>query len=398
VTAFHRFDPAHCGFPPPRVPPLPPLRAGSLTIKANLLKKGAQWYRRGRYALARAYHLAGVGGNGALLAPAYHCRTMLDPAVAVGAKILLYPVTPDLAPDLGALEILISRSEYLVKALLVPHYFGFAQRIEAMAALCERHGVHLIEDCSHMLVGAQGMDETAPVHGISGHFGVASPYKFFPSPDGGLLWSNAIGLPTSRLRSPSPVEEMKAIANALAGRVQRSSAFPSLAHEASVIKTDPEATPREWIADEDAPSRLYDVSAEDEGSLVVSRWIATHTDLKRLAARRRENYGRWLATTQGLPACRPLFAALPDECVPYMFPLLIDRPNVDFAILKRLGMPIWRWDEMAVSNCPIASSYRLRLLHLPCHQELTATEMDWMTSVLIAVCTRPSGDWSVGVH
>jgi hypothetical protein len=61
-------------------------------------------------------------------------------------------------------------------------------------------------------------------------------------------------------------------------------------------------------------------------------------------------------------------------------------------------MPIWRWDEMAVSNCPIASSYRLRLLHLPCHQELTATEMDWMTSVLIAVCTRPSGDWSVGVH
>ena len=156
--------------------------------------------------------------------------------------------------------------------------------------------------------------------------------------------------------------------------------------------------PREWIADEDAPSRLYDVSAEDKGSLIVSRWIAKHTDLKQLAARRREHYRRWLATTRGLSACRPLFAALPDECVPYMFPLLIDRPHVDFAILKRLGMPIWRWDEMAASDCQIASSYRLRLLHLPCHQELTVAEMDWMTSVLVAVCNQPSDDRSPGVH
>lgn len=74
--------------------------------------------------------------------------------------------------------------------------------------------------------------------------------------------------------------------------------------------------------------------------------------------------------------------------MPYMFPLYIDYPNPHFYFMKMLGVPIWRWDEMAVSDCPVASDYRTRLLHLPCHQELTNKEMEWMSIAITNVIKK----------
>ena len=102
MLSFRRFDPTPCAFPPPRVPVLAPLGARSLVLRANALSDRVRWYRRGRYALAEAYRLAGAGPGGAVLAPAYHCRTMLDPAIALGAPVLFYEVGPDLAPRTGS--------------------------------------------------------------------------------------------------------------------------------------------------------------------------------------------------------------------------------------------------------------------------------------------------------
>jgi dTDP-4-amino-4,6-dideoxygalactose transaminase len=73
-----------------------------------------------------------------------------------------------------------------------------------------------------------------------------------------------------------------------------------------------------------------------------------------------------------------------------MFPLHIDQPTPHFYWLKHLGLPVWRWDEMAVSNCPVAQDYRLHLLHLPCHQSLTTDQMDWMISALQKTLRHPA--------
>lgn len=73
---------------------------------------------------------------------------------------------------------------------------------------------------------------------------------------------------------------------------------------------------------------------------------------------------------------------MPADCAPYMFPLYLERPDPDFFLLKKMGLPIFRWDEMAVSECAVAADYRLRLLHLPCHQTLSEQQMQWMISVL----------------
>jgi hypothetical protein len=65
-----------------------------------------------------------------------------------------------------------------------------------------------------------------------------------------------------------------------------------------------------------------------------------------------------------------------------MFPLLISRPDPDFFRLKQAGLPIWRWDDMAVSACPVAAGYRTQLLHLPCHQGLSDAQMNWMLALV----------------
>jgi dTDP-4-amino-4,6-dideoxygalactose transaminase len=73
-----------------------------------------------------------------------------------------------------------------------------------------------------------------------------------------------------------------------------------------------------------------------------------------------------------------------------MFPLYIDHPETHFFALKRLGVPIWRWDDMAVSDCAVAADFRLHLLHIPCHQELTPEQMNWMTGTIQQVmCQVP---------
>ncbi len=68
-----------------------------------------------------------------------------------------------------------------------------------------------------------------------------------------------------------------------------------------------------------------------------------------------------------------------------IFPFLIDHPDRHFPLLKRLGVPIWRWDELAVSDCQISHYFRLHLLHLPCHQGLSDNEMNWLIAAVRAV-------------
>ena len=80
-----------------------------------------------------------------------------------------------------------------------------------------------------------------------------------------------------------------------------------------------------------------------------------------------------------------MFPVLPKDCVPYMFPLVLDDPDKHFFLLKYLGVPVGRWDEVAVSHCPVAGRYRLSLIHLPCYQGLDSDAMAWLTAAVSAV-------------
>ena len=98
--------------------------------------------------------------------------------------------------------------------------------------------------------------------------------------------------------------------------------------------------------------------------------------------RRREHFRHWLSAVQGVPGLTPLYPVLADDVVPYAFPLLIDSAGLLFHWFKLAGIPMWRWEDMAVTDCLVAKEYRWRLIQLPCHQDLNQAEMQWLLEMV----------------
>jgi perosamine synthetase len=138
-----------------------------------------------------------------------------------------------------------------------------------------------------------------------------------------------------------------------------------------------------------AQSTQYSEGATRVGSLRSSRWVINHSSIDGNVTRRQANYRRWLKALADVPNCHALYPELPDHCAPYMFPLYVDFPMPHFYWLKQMGVPVWRWDEMAVSTCPVARDYRLHLLHLPCHQSLSDDELNWIVAATQKTLGRP---------
>jgi len=399
---YQRFDPGACDFPKPRVPVLPALHWHSLGQgrKSAFHSLGgganARVFTRGRYALAEAYRQCGVGSQGALLAPAYHCRTMLDPAISLGAEIALYALSPDLSPDLASLADSLTRCRQPVRALLLTHYFGFPQNLAPLVTFCAEHDINLIEDCSHALFTLDGANVAGNAMGQTGRFGIASPYKFFPSEDGGVLWTNRehLSQKTITQRAPGLIHELKGVLHAFqrARAAHEGLDVNQLDAQIATLSNKLQVTGRDDTLQSDQPSPYYVFGEAALKSLRGSRWIMRRTNTERLVDRRRANYEQWLGAIADLPHCQALFPQLPADCVPYMFPLVIERPDIHFFALKQLGVPVWRWDDMAVSACPLAASYRLKLLHLPCHQELSERQMTWLITAIQKVFQQLPAD------
>lgn len=374
-----RFDARGCGFPAPRVPLLPAPGLQELAADAadrvpvRLLDgPAARRFARGRYALHAAFQAAGLGPDTVLLAPSYHCRTMLDPALALGAGLVLYPLDESLVPDPAHIDRLVDAAGGCARALLVTHYFGVEQPtgvMEALAALCRRRGLLLVEDCAHAWMVAQ---RRAAAGQFDGRMVVASPYKYFSCPDGGMLWGEPATLPRQGPQAGF-VAELKALRRM---GLRRGTVLPGPA----AVTANPSrgADRRER---DDHPSFHYDRALERRDALQLTRWLVERARPEAIAASRRRRYRQWVEAVQGLTRAHAFLPELPDSCAPYMFPMLITRPDPDFFLLKQAGMPIWRWDDMAVSDCSVAGSYRTRLLHLPCHQGLSDAQMDWMLAL-----------------
>ncbi|MGS0754212.1 DegT/DnrJ/EryC1/StrS family aminotransferase [Roseateles sp. GG27B] len=217
------FDPSPCEFPSPKVQLLPSLARAvtndeDRTAGFELVGRGRdkRLYTRGRYALFEAYRLCGVGPQAGLLAPAYHCRTMLDPAISLNAIVTLYPLRADLAPDLAALETQLIAMPQRPRAMLLTHYFGFPQDAESVKAFCDRHDLALIEDCSHALFNPREQ----PRLGQFGKYTIASPYKLLPCEEGGLLIAaKSAALTVANPKRASLLTDAKTISNAI-GRIR----------------------------------------------------------------------------------------------------------------------------------------------------------------------------------
>jgi len=347
-------------------------------------------FRRGRYALAEAYRLAGLTHETALLAPAYHCLTMLDGAVNLGADILLYPLRPDLSVDLDELDKLVRNYSRPVRVLLATHFFGILQDFRDIRQWCEAHDIVLVEDCSHALFTEEFQTRGA---GVLGKYVVSSPYKFIACEDGGLLYAREGHLLNDvSTHHPSLTEELRGLKHV----IDNHWADRTMPHGVDEINgqiasfSDLREPPADVeIVQYDRPSYSFSAANRTKSALRFSEWLIRHSPLAENARQRRANFLHWVEAVEGLPHCRALYGNLPEECVPYMFPLYLDHPDPHFNWLKRLGVPLCRWNNLVVSSCPVSDQYRLHLLHLPCHQSLSEEQMAWMIAAVQAVMRQP---------
>lgn len=308
---------------------------------------------------------------------------MLDPALALGAQVLLYPLNSDLSPDLDKLDAVLALARKPVRALLAAQFFGIPQSFATLLQRCQRLGITLIEDCSHALLTDRYQ---APGIGTYGEFVVSSPYKFFPCPDGGILFSRSANrLAGVRTKPATIANELNGIRHFLQ-KIKLTRYNPgdaaTIDERLATLVARPIVVGDDFVNESGMPSKQYDVTAQGIASLRWSRLVVRNSSPEEVAGQRRENYQRLSRAISGIPNCQPLFPELPPNSVPYMFPLYLDHPEPRFFWLKHLGMPIWRWDDMAASGCAVAGHARLHLLHLPCHQALTSDDLQWMIDVL----------------
>jgi len=110
--------------------------------------------------------------------PDYFCNASLVPLRKTGVRLVFYPVTEGLLPDIAACRALADTGSPDIFVLV--HYFGRSTPAAPVRDFCNHHGAWLIEDAAHVL---------RPVNGIGeyGDFVLYSPHKHLPLPDGAVL-------------------------------------------------------------------------------------------------------------------------------------------------------------------------------------------------------------------
>lgn len=350
----------------------------------------------GRIAIGLALRALDVGPGDVVLVPAYHSPSMVPPAHWCGATVAFYRVRPDTAPDLADVEAKIAAGR--VKAILATHFFGIPQDLAPLRALCDRHGIGLVEDCAHAFFGAR--DGVAV--GSTGDYAIGSTMKFFPIYEGGCLVSRrhrldvvlhgagagfelktalntleaafAQGrLPVLRLLLALPLRLKSALWTALKSRGRRGGGSDGAA-----------AAPAAALAPSSSDSSFdFDARWADKRSSWFSRFVLRAVSPARIVAARRRNYLDLQRALDGAPGCRPLFARLPDGACPWMFPLLVDRPQAVAEALQRAGVPITRfgaalWEGVDAGVCAASVELGQHLIALPCHQALADAERAWL--------------------
>lgn len=328
---------------------------------------------RGAVAILLALRHARIGSGAEVLVPAFHCPSMVAPVRAAGAEAVPYSINEDLSANMASLERLITPR---TGALLVAHLLGRIGDLSAIKALCEQRGIVLIEDCAHTFFG---VTPAGPVGSI-GHYAVASPRKFFPIAEGGLLTSASrdlreLSVPAATW-SRTVQSALRMVDTAVAyGRLRAFAPMLGVAkHLRSALRGKPAAQTRAAAQSENADS--YNIELDVRQSVGLAGGAGRYLFNIGLIEARRRNFERLVAGIRGAPAARVLDMPPVNTFVPYVVPLLLADPQRHFAQLKQLGVPMWRWEYSMRGVCEVTDRYSQSLVQLPCHQSLRPQELE----------------------
>ena len=334
----------------------------------------------GRVAIALALEELGIAAGHNVLLPAFHCSAMSSPVKSVGATPRFYRLHDDLSIDLDDVD---SRIDGDTKALMIVHYFGFPQNMTVVSEYCRSRGLALIEDCAHSFFGQQA---GRPL-GSFGDYSIGSQMKFFPLYDGGCLVSANRPLP----QTPAVKRGFRFQAKAAVSPVERALQYRRLRYIGFLprmvgeLKKIPKGVSRgdDWVVGPGSAEGGFDFDPSwlHVRMSLVSNFLMKAVSSGRIVELRRRNFEYLLDRLSDISGCQPLYARLPSDVVPYMFPVVFDELSV-FDTLKRERVPIYRWEEIPEQPCSISYRYSKCLLQFPCHQELWQHELEWLVKTI----------------
>ncbi len=378
-------------FPQAKIPLTPLLEFSSTQSRqpiASVLDLPHKKYTTsGRAALALALKHINLQPGDEVLIPAFHCEAMVAPVIWLKGKAIFYKINRDTQANIDDIQKKLNHS---TKAILATHYFGFAQQLDQLREICSKQNIVLIEDCAHAFFGAT--DNGLGI-GATGDYTIASSMKFFPIYEGGLLCSSKKNLDDLKLTPPDYKFQLKAVINTIEKSIyyHRLGLAGFFINALFYIKT---LLWTELKKIRKNPSAKIGPGSSEGGfgldpdwvykkNSVLSEWLIKHADSKQSAFCRRENYKKIDLALSKLDHCHPLFTDLPENTVPFVYPLYVDNPKECFTQLKQLGVPIWRFGEfldaeVTMDTCPTSVEYSEHIFQFPCHQSLTKQEIEWM--------------------
>jgi dTDP-4-amino-4,6-dideoxygalactose transaminase len=134
-------------------------------------------------AMFLALKALGVGPGHKVLTSAFTLSPVPGAIAHAGAQPVLVETTSDFTTDITDLALKIQSSRATV--FLISHMRGHITDLQAVRALCDRHGVTVVEDCAHTM-GAKWDGRFTGTWGQVGCFS-AQTYKHINSGEGGLL-------------------------------------------------------------------------------------------------------------------------------------------------------------------------------------------------------------------
>ncbi|SEL62619.1 dTDP-4-amino-4,6-dideoxygalactose transaminase [Roseateles sp. YR242] len=348
----------------------------------------------GRAAILLALECVGVGPDDVVLLPTYHCPTMVAPVLTLGAQAVFYPIDAQGAPRL---DWLAQHAPASAKAMLATHYFGLPQPMEANRAWCDARGIALIEDCAHAMFGRSG----ARAVGSWGDVAIASLTKFFPAPEGGILALNRPDLQQPVLTPVHAIQQVKAAADILhmGASHDRLTGLNRLIRGVFALRgllrhlvrgqpaapvpaqADPGPPPEEEL---DANMALIDLPLSHRALTSASAWVSTGVPRQRIVQARRRNYEFLLQALRGHEGFQPLVQRLPSDSAPYVFPLWVRTPDPGYLEMRRMGVPVSRWDRLwpgvPALDGDVGVPWSHHVLQLACHQDLSDAELAWIVT------------------
>ncbi|WP_438863390.1 DegT/DnrJ/EryC1/StrS family aminotransferase [Neptunicella sp.] len=353
-------------FPEVIIKASPKFQFRKLDFRASLKKSShILLTRNGRGAMGIAgQKLQYTDRKNIVLIPAYHCPALVEPFIWLNYEIRFYPLLPDLSVDIEQLKNILKDD---VTHCVVIRYFGFAQNIQQVINTVQQKNILVIEDCAHALFDFLGISHPLNTQSDAK---ICSINKLLPSIDGGALYFKKISFP--RVSYCTWLEEIKGIMF-LVGVIPLVNKIRKKFNRGS--KRVPEVNVLKKAESKNLPSLTY-FSEKDltSSGFRHTELILRHSCIDKIIQKRQENFTYLVNHLVNSDIGKPLYNKV-HHSVPYVVPFLLKHEKY-FAELRKKGIQILRWEEVAISDCEVSQDYRKRLIQLPCHQQLLKSELD----------------------